>query len=70
MTNNEIENAIAGRDTFTLCDFSGECDACDNPKGVSFAVNYSNSECGMGCDYYVCKKCAEDMIKNFCKKEV
>lgn len=43
---------------YTKCDFSDTCDLCNNPKGGTFAVGYTNDMCGEELDHYVCRKCA------------
>lgn len=45
------------RKFFSICSFSGECNFCDDPKGVSFA-DMSGGEGWMETNFYVCKKCA------------
>lgn len=50
---------------YTVCDFNGECDVCDNPKGKTFVVGYSNDENGDECDSYICQKCASIGLDNW-----
>jgi len=48
---------------FVECEFDDECGYCDDPTGVSWAVGYTNDECGIEVDSYVCSKCAPALIE-------
>ena len=47
---------------YLRCEFDDECENCDSPEKGSYAVGYTNDECGEEVDYYICGKCAEDTI--------
>jgi hypothetical protein len=47
---------------FERCDFDDECDFCITPQQGSYA-KMSRSECGAEAEYYICGKCASEIIK-------
>ena len=42
------------------CEFSGECDSCDSPRGATYAKMSSEWE---EVDFYLCSKCARQWHK-------
>ena len=56
MTEKEISKFLV------KCEFSGDCDHCEDPKGITWAVGYAIDECGEEVDSYACTTCAEDIV--------
>lgn len=54
---------------FDKCEFDDACDVCDNPEHGSYAIGYSNDECGMEVDGYICGKCASKAIPKMIEQE-
>ena len=54
---------------FARCEFDDTCDVCNDPQGGSYAIGYSNNECGCEVDYYICGKCATLAIQEIIKEQ-
>ena len=54
---------------FIRCEFDDTCNVCDDPQGGSYAIGYSNNECGCEVDYYICGKCATLVVQEIIKEQ-
>ncbi len=54
---------------FDKCEFDDECDVCSEPQHGTFAVGYTNDECGEEVDSYICGKCASKTIPLIIQQE-
>lgn len=45
-----------------VCQFNGDCDYCDKPKGKTFAIGASYGPHGGDVDEYICQKCASKKL--------
>lgn len=54
---------------FVRCEYGNWHDAWNDPQGGSYAIGYSNNECGCEVDYYICGKCATLAIQEIIKEQ-
>ena len=46
-----------------VCEFSGECESCETPKGRSFVFGYSSDQTGESFGGYICQHCATEYFE-------
>lgn len=49
---------------FERCEFNDECDFCKTPKRGSYARMIRHAESSAETDYYICGKCASEIIES------